>query len=189
MLRKKGFPLYEEIWWFLSHNRGALRSSDMTSCRISSFNNGVKHIDNGLTHCKDTNYNTENSKQIFPICVCERFIYSHNRSAYSGAGKYVDRSWEYINHSQTNQCGNWHWGRAIPFMGIHKWDFRCSAKIKSAQGHQYERLTPWMFPLVLIIWQLTPELRAQISEPVLLNVYGASELIPRNPRNEFRQPM
>ncbi len=27
-------------------------------------------------------------------CVCERFIYSHNRSAYSAAGKYVDWSWE-----------------------------------------------------------------------------------------------
>ncbi len=24
-------------------------------------------------------------------CVCERFIYSHDRSAYSAAGKYVDR--------------------------------------------------------------------------------------------------
>ncbi len=22
---------------------------------------------------------------------------------------------------------NWDWGRAIPFLGIHKWDFRCSA--------------------------------------------------------------
>ncbi len=30
--------------------------------------------------------------------VCERFIYSHDRSAYSAAGNtYVDRSWEYIN--------------------------------------------------------------------------------------------
>ncbi len=41
--------------------------------------------------------------------------------------KYVDRSWEYINHSQTHECGNWDWGRAIPRKGIHKWDFRCSA--------------------------------------------------------------
>ena len=42
----------------------------------------------------------------FPhTCVCERFIYSHDQSAYSG--KYVDRSWEYINCSQTHECGNW----------------------------------------------------------------------------------
>jgi hypothetical protein len=33
-------------------------------------------------------------------CVCERFSYSNDRSAYSAAGNYVDRSWEYINDSQ-----------------------------------------------------------------------------------------
>jgi hypothetical protein len=40
--------------------------------------------------------------------------------------KYVDRSWDYINRSQTHECWNWGWGRAIPRKGIHKWDFRCS---------------------------------------------------------------
>jgi hypothetical protein len=40
--------------------------------------------------------------------------------------KYLDRSWEYINRSQTHECGNWGWGRAIPRKEIHKWDFRCS---------------------------------------------------------------
>ncbi len=74
--------------------------------------------------------NTENFKQIFPekelrglrsqfphSCVCERFIYLHNRSAFSAAEKQVDRSWEYINRSQTHECGNWDWGRAVPFFG------------------------------------------------------------------------
>jgi hypothetical protein len=55
---------------------------------------------------------------------CERFIYSNDLSAYSAAGKY--RSWEYIKHPQTNECGNWDCGSAIPRKGIHKWDFRCS---------------------------------------------------------------
>ncbi len=41
--------------------------------------------------------------------------------------KYVDLSWEYINHSPTHECGKCDWGRAIPFLGINKWDFRCSA--------------------------------------------------------------
>ncbi len=41
--------------------------------------------------------------------------------------KYVDRSWEYINRSQTHECGNWDWDRAILRKGIHKWDFLCSA--------------------------------------------------------------
>ncbi len=60
------------------------------------------------------------------VCVCERFIYSHDRSTYSAAGKYMDRSWEYIKRSQTHEWGNWDWGRAISFLGIHKWDFLCS---------------------------------------------------------------
>jgi hypothetical protein len=37
----------------------------------------------------------------------ERFIYSHNPSAYSAAGKYVERFCESINHSQRDECGNW----------------------------------------------------------------------------------
>ncbi len=40
--------------------------------------------------------------------------------------KYVDRSWDYINRSQTHKSGNWGWGRAIPRKGIYKWDFRCN---------------------------------------------------------------
>jgi hypothetical protein len=32
--------------------------------------------------------------------------------------KYVDRSWDYINRSQTHECGNWGWGRAIPRKGM-----------------------------------------------------------------------
>jgi hypothetical protein len=66
-------------------------------------------------------------------CVSERFIYSH-RSGYSATGKYVDRSWEYINRLQTHECGNWERVRAIPFLGIYKCDFRCSAGMVLAMG-------------------------------------------------------
>ncbi len=27
---------------------------------------------------------------------------------------------------ETHKCRNWDWGREILFLGIHKWDFRCS---------------------------------------------------------------
>ncbi len=37
--------------------------------------------------------------------------------------QYVERSWEYINRTQTHECRNWDWGRGIPFLGIHKFDF------------------------------------------------------------------
>ncbi len=33
--------------------------------------------------------------------------------------KYVDRSWDYTNRSQTHECWNWGWGRAIPRKGIY----------------------------------------------------------------------
>ena len=61
------------------------------------------------------------------IYLWEIYIYFQDRSAYPAAGKYVDRSWEYINRTQTREYGNWDWGRAIPRKGIHKWDFSCSA--------------------------------------------------------------
>ena len=64
------------------------------------------------------------------VCFCERLIYFQVRSTYSAAGKYVDRSWQYINRSKTHECGNWDcwdWGRTNPFLGKHKWNLRCSA--------------------------------------------------------------
>ncbi len=39
----------------------------------------------------------------------------------------LDRSWDYVNYSQTQECGNWDWGRTIPRKGTHKWDFCNSA--------------------------------------------------------------
>ncbi len=36
-------------------------------------------------------------------CLCEQYICSHDQSANSAAGNYVDRSWEYINRSQTHE--------------------------------------------------------------------------------------
>jgi hypothetical protein len=61
--------------------------------------------------------------QFLNSCVCERFIYSHDRSVYSAAGKHVDRSRGYVIRSQAHECGNWAWGRAISFQGIQKWKF------------------------------------------------------------------
>ncbi len=61
--------------------------------------------------------------------ICLWVIYKFPQSVFLFRWrKYVDRSWNYINRSQTHECGNWGWGRAIPRKGIHKWDFRCSAK-------------------------------------------------------------
>jgi hypothetical protein len=54
------------------------------------------------------NYNVLSPSSFVHISV--RDLYTDNfqdRSAYSAAGKYVDRSWEYINHAQTHECENW----------------------------------------------------------------------------------
>jgi hypothetical protein len=125
-----------DSWPCLLH-RVVVHLSKISYCTFW-FGNAV-----ASTLCVSTlqRHNTENSKQIFPerncaspqsqfphSCVCERFIYFHNRSAYSAARKYVDRSWEYVDRSQTHECGNWDWGPAIPRKGIHKWDVRCSAE-------------------------------------------------------------
>ncbi len=65
--------------------------------------------------------------QFLRSCVCERFIYSHDRSPYSAGGNTVCRPiLGYINRSQRHECWNWGWGRAIPRKGIYKGDFRCS---------------------------------------------------------------
>ncbi len=58
--------------------------------------------------------------------------------------KYLDRSWDYKNRSQTHECGNWGWGRVIPIKGIHKWDFHCSAPIGFASNHLIICSCPWM---------------------------------------------
>ncbi len=47
--------------------------------------------------------------------------------------KYVDRSWKYVNRSQTHEWGNWDWSRAIPRKGIQKWDFSCSVQYSTVK--------------------------------------------------------
>ncbi len=79
-------------------------------------------------------HNTESSKQIFPgkesrslspyfhIHVSVNDLYIHTIGL-----PICGRSWKYINRSQTNECGNRDWRRAIPYLGKHKWDFCWSA--------------------------------------------------------------
>ncbi len=39
---------------------------------------------------------------------------------------WTDRGTYTVSRSQIHKCGNWDWGRAIPFLKMHKWDFRCN---------------------------------------------------------------
>jgi hypothetical protein len=82
--------------------------------------------------------NAKNSKQIFPekeyqglspnfhiMCLWANYIFPRWSCRFCWR-KYVDRSWEYINRSQTHECRNWGWGRAIPRKGIYKRNYLCS---------------------------------------------------------------
>ncbi len=91
------------------------------------------------THCKDkipkfrNKYSQKRSTGVsVPIskfmCLWVIYIFPGSVCLFCWR-KFVDRSsWDYINPSQTHECGNWGWGRAIPRKEIHKWDFRCSAE-------------------------------------------------------------
>ncbi len=57
--------------------------------------------------CISRNETVRPHSQFLHSCICERFTYSQDRSAYLTAAKKADRSWEYINFSQIHQCGNW----------------------------------------------------------------------------------
>ncbi len=73
------------------------------------------------THCKEPipkignkNFQKRNSAVAVPF-MCQWAIYMFPRSiCLFCCWNFVDRSWENIKRSQTHECGNWDWGRAIP---------------------------------------------------------------------------
>ncbi len=85
-----------------------------------------------ITHCKEpipkieNKYSQErNFAATVPIStfVCLWAIYIFPPSiCLFWCRKYVDQSWEFINRSQTHECGNWDWGRAIPRKAVSVWD-------------------------------------------------------------------
>jgi hypothetical protein len=74
-------------------------------------------------------HNTENSKQIFPEKEL-RGLSPNFHIHVSVSNLYIPTiglPTVCINLSQTHECAKWDWGRAVPFLRIHKWDFRYSA--------------------------------------------------------------
>ncbi len=56
-------------------------------------------------------------------CLWAIYIFPGSVRIFPPAEK-ADPSWKYIIRSQTHQCGNWHWGPDIPFLGIFVSNFR-----------------------------------------------------------------
>ncbi len=85
------------------------------------------------------NETARHRSQFVHSCICERFIYFHNQSAFFSCIAFTDRSWEYINCKQIHECRNWEWGRAISFLGIFVSNFRGNAF--AVQWIQYIKYT------------------------------------------------
>jgi hypothetical protein len=73
-------------------------------------------------------------------CVCEQFLNIARIGPlhiFPAAEYKADRWWEYINRSQTHECGNWDCGRAIPFLGIFVSNFWYWFFAVRVSGSQY----------------------------------------------------
>jgi hypothetical protein len=56
-----------------------------------------------------------------------------------------------LDRSQTHECGNWDWGRAVPFLGIHKSKFLCSVTSQEFPLSVTSRETSWEgWPLLTV---------------------------------------
>jgi hypothetical protein len=68
---------------------------------------------------------TARHRSQFLHSTCEKFIYSHDWSAYFAAGKYLDRAWEYKCKSLTD---TWMWKlgtRPRSFISVNTWIGSC----------------------------------------------------------------
>jgi hypothetical protein len=101
--------------------------------------------------------------------VCERFIFSHDWSACSAAGKYVDQSWEYINRSQTRECGDFLSGntsmgfllQCAAFFVFPRWHPLRPLPMIAEKRNQAERKTI----------QLRPRRQARHNSPRLMRIF------------------
>ncbi len=110
---------------------------DHASFLCLSFNNNICCAPMSSPHCKEkmpkigSKYSQKRNIgasvliSVF-MCLWANYIFPRWSCRFCWR-KYVDRSWEYINRSQTHECRKWGWGRAIPRKGINKRNCLCSA--------------------------------------------------------------
>jgi hypothetical protein len=84
------------------------------------------------------------SPKFLHSCVCERFIYSQDRSTYFSAAEYADRPRDYLNRTQKYECRIC--DRAVPFLEIYVSNFRYNIFtvwiVSDSLGNRLERIQP-----------------------------------------------
>jgi len=101
-------------------------------------------------HCKDTkiqNKYSQKRKCAAPVLIstfmCLWAICIFPRSA---CLFFCRKIWGLIlglyKYSQAHERGNWHWGRAIPFLGIHKYTFGCSVWGRACKASMWALTAP-----------------------------------------------
>ncbi len=78
-------------------------------------------------------------------CVCERFIYIPmiGLPILLQENKWTDPRNLHINRSQTHECRNGNWGRAVLRKGTYKWDFRCSVRCREDWSWELKGTVSW----------------------------------------------
>ncbi len=78
----------------------------------------------------------------------------------------------YKSITQTQECGNWDWGRAIPRKGIHKWHFCCSVVAEGDCAYTTSRR------YIRYLYVLSPGLSICIGDRKLFVLPGAVPFDP-----------
>ncbi len=148
-------PLTALCPWKKWHDR---RTSDPLHCKdkIPKFRNKYSQKRNIGVSVPISTFMRLWAIYIFPQSVC-LFCWR----------KYVDRSWDYMNRSQTHECGNWGWGRAIPRKGIHSgifvavyapcvrtiaaWDATFGAGYAVPSLHTFSVVSPFFIYLFIVV--------------------------------------
>ncbi len=109
------------------------------SLNLRSGHIAWRHVGTASPYPTQQRTNAENSKQIFPqkelrgqspnfhIHVSVSSLHFPTIDLAIVLKEICGQILGIYKSSQTHECGNWDWVRAIPRKGRHKWDFRCSA--------------------------------------------------------------
>ncbi len=125
--------------------------------------------------------------------VCERFIYSQDRSTLFPPAEKADPSWEYIIRSQTHECGNWDWGPDIPFLGIFVSNFQhfdfavwLHSRISSYIRNPFLAydFSPDPFRILLCLTKISPQFFISVPNRISSSDWTGS-LFYKNPRKSY----